>query len=82
MNLDVLVKMVNLELLVLVGSLVFKVAVVHKVDKVHLVKLGKMASQVKLVNEDEPDRTEARETLVDPGQLGVQEIPVKWENPD
>lgn len=82
MNLDVLVKMANLELLVLVGSLVFKVAVVRKVDKVHLVKLGKMASQVKLVNEDEPDRTEARETLVDPGQLGVQEIPVKWENPD
>lgn len=82
MNLDVLVKMVNLELLVLVGSPVFKVAVARKVDKVHLVKLGKMASQVKLVNEDERDRTEARATLVNPVQLGVPEIPVKWESPD
>lgn len=82
MNLDVLVKMVNLELLVLVGSLVFEVAVARKVDKVHLVKLGKMASQVNLVNEDERDRTEARATLVNPVQLGVPEIPVKWESPD
>lgn len=82
MNLDVLVKMVNLERLVLVGSLVFEVAVARKVDKVHLVKLGKMASQVKLVNEDERDRTEARATLVNPVQLGVPEIPVKWESPD
>jgi hypothetical protein len=70
-NLDALVKMVDLELLVLVGSLVFKVVVARKVDKVHLVKLGKMASLVKLVNEDERDHTEARATLVNPEQLGV-----------
>jgi len=81
-NLDVRVKMVNLELLVLVGSLVFEVVVARKVSKVHLVKLGKMASLVKLVNEDERDHTEARATLVNPVQLGGQEIPVKWESPE
>jgi len=61
-NLGDLVKMVNLELLVLVGIPVFKVVEAPKVDKVHPAKRAMMANQVKLVNEAERDLTEIRET--------------------